>query len=63
MFLAETYMELMKDPSHWAFEITLIIIFDVIIGMIAWPLIKRAVLLHDKKHHNKNCDHDQGTLF
>lgn len=55
MFLAETYMDLMTDSAHWAFEITLMVIFDVIIGMIAWPLVKRAILNHDKKAHN--CDH------
>lgn len=65
MILAETYWELMKDPAHWLFELTLIVIFDVIIGAIAWPFIKRWIKEHDrKKHAHQHCDDvHQGKLF
>lgn len=50
--IAETYMELMTDRSHLMFEITLTILQDVVIGMLLWPLIKRAVRAHDQKEHH-----------
>ena len=52
--LAETYIELLRDPAHWAFEITLILIFDVIIGMLAWPLFRKWLAHHDKVKHGAN---------
>lgn len=58
MLLVETYMDLMTDPAHWAFEATLLLIFDVIIGMVAWPLVKRAILNHDKRAH-PTCEHSE----
>lgn len=65
MFLSETYWELMRDPAHWLFEITLILIFDVIIGMVAWPFVKKWIKNHDeKKHAHQHCDDvHQDTLF
>lgn len=66
--LAETYTELMTDRAHLMFEITLTVIQDVGIGLIAWPLIKRAVRKHDNKKHSKkdHCEPDcceQEELF
>lgn len=56
MILAETFVELVKDPAHWMFEIMLMVIFDVLIGAIAWPFIKKAVKSHDeKKHRHEHC--------
>lgn len=49
--IAETYMELMTDRAHLLFEITLTVIQDVIIGMVLWPLAKRAVRRHDRDVH------------
>lgn len=65
MILAETYTELMTDRAHLLFEITLTVIQDVGIGLIAWPLIKRTVRKHDaKKHAHEHCeDVHQGELF
>lgn len=65
MILAETYMELMTDPAHWFFEITLIVIFDVLLGMILWPFAKKWLKAHDeKKHAHEHCDDvHQGELF
>lgn len=45
------YRELVTDPAHLGLELTLIIIIDVLIGMIAWPFIKKAVRRHDRKVH------------
>lgn len=48
----ETFFDLLKDPAHWEFEIFLIIIFDVIIGLIVWPFIQKA-LIHHKSDHER----------
>jgi len=45
------YIELLKSPGHWMFEITLILIFDGLIGIIIWPMVKH--LLKDHKHFHK----------
>lgn len=63
--IAETFMELVKDPNHWLFEIMLMVIFDGLIGMILYPLFKRWLKSHDeKKHAHEHCqDVHQGELF
>ncbi len=48
----ETFLELVRDPAHWEFEILLIIIFDVIVGLIIWPFIQKA-LVHHKSDHER----------
>ncbi|MFZ2621162.1 MAG: hypothetical protein WAX85_01550 [Minisyncoccia bacterium] len=48
----ETFFDLLKDPAHWEFELFLIIIFDVIIGLIIWPYIQKA-LVHHKSDHER----------
>ena len=48
----ETFFDLVKDPAHWEFEILLIIIFDVIIGLVIWPFIQKA-LVHHKSDHER----------
>lgn len=51
MILAETYWELMTDSAHWMMELTMLLIFDVVIGMIAWPLFKKWLQNHDERKH------------
>lgn len=55
MLLAETFTELVKDPNHWYFEIMLMVIFDILIGAIAWPFIKSAIRRHDERKHPHKC--------
>lgn len=50
--LLEGYLELLQSGPHWMFEITLILIFDVLIGLVLWPLIKKAVHRHDREVHH-----------
>lgn len=54
---AETYLQLMSDPNHLMFEITLTVIQDIGIGLIAWPFIKRSIAKHDERKHRNICDH------
>jgi len=46
MIERETFWTLLSDPNHWLFELMLMLIFDVIIGVIVWPWVKRAFLHH-----------------
>jgi hypothetical protein len=48
----ETFWELLTDPAHWYFEFLLIIIFDVIVGLLIWPFVNKA-LLHHKSDHER----------
>jgi len=51
----ETFWTLLKDAPHWEFELFLIFIFDVLIGVVIWPRIKKFSKHHeedDQKLHN-----------
>ena len=56
--LMESFFDLVRDPAHWEFEILLIVIFDVIIGLIIWPFIQKA-LVHHKSDHERLEDLEQ----
>lgn len=45
------YTELLTDPAHLAYEVTLIIFIDVLLVGFAWPFVKRGIRRHDKTHH------------
>ena len=49
--VTEEYVDLLTDPAHLAYEVTLIVLIDVLLLGFAWPFIKKAVARHDKKHH------------
>lgn len=60
--VSETYWELMGNWPHWAFELTLMALFDIIIGMILWPFAKKWLQNHDtKKHAHEHCDDIHGA--
>ena len=42
----ETFWTLLRDLPHWEFEIFLIFIFDVLLGIIIWPTIKKFTTHH-----------------
>jgi len=44
------FVELVKSPGHWMFEIMLMIIFDGVIGIMIWPFIKHLWDDHKKFH-------------
>jgi hypothetical protein len=56
--LAETYLELLKDPNHLLYEITLIILIDGLILGLAYPFIKNKIKQHDKVHHDHICEEE-----
>jgi hypothetical protein len=51
----ETFWTLLKDKAHWEFELFLMFVFDVVIGFIFWPLIKK-LMLHHKTDDDKLRD-------
>ncbi len=42
----ETFFTLLTDEAHWEFEIFLILLFDVLIGLLIWPWIKKFLIHH-----------------
>jgi hypothetical protein len=53
------YVSLLRDPAHILLELTLILIFDVAIGMMLLPFAKRWLKNHDKIKHGV---HEPKTL-
>lgn len=45
----QEYLELLKDPSHWLFELTVELVIGGLILSIIWPKIKQ-ILEHLDKH-------------
>lgn len=57
MILAETYIELMKNPAHLGAEATVTILENVVTILIARPIFKRWLKNHDaKKHAHEHCE-------
>lgn len=59
MIGSETYLDLLSDPAHWAFELTLMLLFDGLLLGLAWPLVKRAVRRHDERHHPDDVSQEE----
>jgi hypothetical protein len=45
----ETFWTLLHSLGHWEFELFLMVLFDGIIGALAWPFIKRHWEHHLKR--------------
>jgi len=43
MLLSETFFDLLRDPAHWGFEMVSSFVFDIVIGVGAWSVIKRHI--------------------
>lgn len=48
----DTYLELLTDPAHWAFEVTGEATSTVVVALVLTPLIKRWVKRHDRTEHS-----------
>ena len=42
----ETFWTLLGDSAHWEFELFLVFLFDVLIGLLIWPWIKKFIIHH-----------------
>ena len=57
MILAETYIELMKNPAHLGAEATVTILENVVTILICRPIFKRWLKHHDAvKHAHEHCE-------
>ena len=45
----ETFWTLLRDVAHWEFELFLMLLFDVVIGLCLWPIIRYFVWPRIKK--------------
>lgn len=46
----ETFWTLIKDTANWEFELFLIFIFDILIGLLIWPAIRHLIKDHKLIH-------------
>jgi hypothetical protein len=49
----ETFFTLLQNPAHWEFELFLMVVFDLIIGALLWPTVRKHWkhhLEHDRRH-------------
>ena len=65
--IAETYWQLMRDPAHWGMELTLMAIFDGLVGYVGfkiiWPRVKahfHSDLEHAGHDHEPDVGHGEG---
>ncbi len=42
----ETFWTLLTNAAHWEFELFLMFLFDVVIGLVLWPLLKKKEVHH-----------------
>ena len=42
----ETFWTLFTDLAHWEFELFLILLFDVFVGILLWPWVRKFILHH-----------------
>ena len=42
----ETFWTLLHNAAHWEFELFLMILFDLVLGGLLWPFLKKHL-----KHH------------
>jgi hypothetical protein len=58
----ETFWTLLRDPAHWMFELFLMLLFDGVIGLLAWPFIKKHwhhhVARDHQEGHHEDCNHE-----
>lgn len=53
----ENYFELLTDPAHWLFEITVTLTVDVLIGFL---IFKKIVIPRVKRALHKEIDKEHG---
>ena len=53
----ETFWTLLHNKAHWEFEGFLMILFDLIIGGIAWPFVKK----HWRHHLERDREEERKT--
>jgi hypothetical protein len=52
----ETFWTLLHNAAHWEFEIFLMLVFDGVIGALAWPFIKKHWKHHIERDEKENIN-------
>jgi hypothetical protein len=52
----ETFWTLLQDPAHWEFELFLMVVFDLLIGALLWPYIKKHWVHHLDRDTREGID-------
>jgi len=55
----ETFWTLFMDPNHWLFELFLMVLFDGIIGALAWPFLRKHWSHHKARDEKEGVDKQQ----
>lgn len=68
--LWERYLELLTDPAHILFELTISVLFDLLIVYLGYQLLLKRIILPklrrdihreiDAEHHVEHHDHSEG---
>jgi hypothetical protein len=45
------YVDLMRDPAHWLFELTVVAVVDTTLYVLLRPFFKRWLRRHDEAVH------------
>jgi hypothetical protein len=45
------YLELVRDPAHWLFELTVVATVDMTLYLVLRPFFKRWLQRHDEAVH------------
>jgi len=53
LFETETFWTLLRSAGHWEFELFLMMLFDGVIGCIAWPFVKKHWRHHLERDKNE----------
>lgn len=54
MIQHDTFWTLLHDTAHWEFELFLIFLFDIVVGVLVWPFVK--------KHWQHHVERDRETV-
>ena len=52
----ETFWTLLHNAAQWEFEIFLMLVFDGVIGALAWPFIKKHWKHHIERDEKENIN-------
>lgn len=52
----ETFFTLLRDKSHWEFEIFVNVVFDGILLGLVWPFVKKHIQHHLDRDRREEID-------
>lgn len=55
--MQETFWTLLRDKAHWQFEIFLMVVFDLVIGGLLWPSVRKHWKHHIERDVKEGIDY------